>query len=137
MTAAAMVVDTVSNVRTARVYLLSELDAVIAANPDAIESIRTLGRLRSVNFATNQAVIEHQGAFLMLDIRTLYEFVAHDDALYEFVGELDCATRTLRCRIWRSLGGCDVQLFIEALGVHRRSLAALSAFIEQSNALLP
>jgi hypothetical protein len=69
----------------------------------------------------------------MLDISTLYEFVAHVGALYEFVGELHCDTRTLRCRVWRSLGGCDLALFVAALRTHRESVDALNAAVDAAN----
>jgi hypothetical protein len=126
-------VDSVSHVRSARVLLLSEVAHVLASDSHDVVSVRTVGRLLSVDFATCQAVIEHQDAFLMLDIGTLYAFVAHVGALYEFVGELHCDSRTLRCRVWRSLGGCDLALFVAALRVHRESLDALNAAVDAAN----
>jgi hypothetical protein len=135
-----VVVDSVSNIRTARVMLLSEvselLDSESESEQSSVHSIRTVGRLQSVDFVTRQAVIEHQQAYLLLDITTLYEFVAHVGALYEFVGELHCGARTLHCRIWRSLGGCDLSLFVAALRLHRESCDALNAAVDAANAAL-
>lgn len=127
--------DAASGIRHGRVLFVSEIDEYLAnLGPDDIVSLRTFGRLTAVDFATQRATIEHRDTQLSLDISTLYEFIAQLGALYEFVGEFDRPTNALRCRIWRSLAGCDMSLFASALALHRESIAALDAAVLAANA---
>lgn len=89
-------------------------------------SIRTLGYLNAIDFQSQQASIAFNNATLTIDISTLYEFIAQIDSLYEFVGELSVATGVLKCRIWRSMNGCDVALLAKALILHRETIASLN-----------
>lgn len=129
MSAAGVVDDAASSISHGRVMFLNEVSEYLsqscAAAADVV-SIRTLGHLVAIDFATQRATIEHNQSQLTLDITTLYEFIAELGSLYEFVGELDTATRVLKCRIWRSMNGCDVALLAKALQLHRESIASLN-----------
>lgn len=89
-------------------------------------SIRTLGYLNAIDFHAQRATIAFNSATLTIDISTLYEFVAQINSLYEFVGELNVSTGVLKCRIWRSMNGCDVTLLAKALLMHRETIASLN-----------
>ncbi|XP_071094994.1 uncharacterized protein [Haliotis cracherodii] len=93
------------------------------------KSARIVGRLEEHNIhtCTAQVVDSNNRRPLTIDTRLVEPFSAKIGSLFQFIGELDCASNTnvtLKARVVRCVDGLDMKMYQKALVAQRQYLAS-------------
>eukprot|EP00658_Telonema_sp_P-2_P032052 TRINITY_DN23837_c0_g1_i2.p1 TRINITY_DN23837_c0_g1~~TRINITY_DN23837_c0_g1_i2.p1 ORF type:complete len:114 (-),score=25.41 TRINITY_DN23837_c0_g1_i2:512-853(-) len=96
--------------------------AEVLENSSHSDSVRVLGRLRKVDVASQQAVIEHEGATIPINTALLGEVEWRMGGLFSFIGEVDCqaGAKSVVARVCRCMDGLDLTLYRQAVEIRRK-----------------
>ncbi|RUS22041.1 telomere-capping, CST complex subunit-domain-containing protein [Endogone sp. FLAS-F59071] len=107
------------------VYFLSEITA--DSQHMIGRSVRVNGTLLEYDAHANRAVIEHEGARLLVDTSLLGVFPHRERSLFQWIGEISvsdehtaAAPLILRARVVRNIDGLDLRLYEQAVRLRRR-----------------
>ncbi|GAQ87363.1 hypothetical protein KFL_003480070 [Klebsormidium nitens] len=118
-----------SVLRSGQIITLDEVVNVATGS-----TIRLMGRLHNIDFASNAAELANGGQQLLLDLSTISHEVLKEGSLYQVIGELHRADhRTesnaqavfLAARVVRNVDGLDQALYDQALKLRRTFMESM------------